>query len=259
MTIVLCGVGADAGNVAPALSVGPDGAFDYVPIPEKCATTERATYGSLHGRDGAPLADLIDRLEATADGRDGTRPEVIEHHPVHRDPNFAALTYGEHRPAYVARLRDLDPDDAVAFYTGFRKEGDGPKRRYLMGYFTVAAVTVVAADAGYEATREALADHPENAHTKRFRARGSLYYDDKDVVIVDGRAPGGLLDRAVRLTDRIENGMHVLAPSVAATLSVAPEQPVSLGGFKPAIECDASTTELVGFVENRLADDGARR
>lgn len=255
MTIVLCGVGADAGNVAPDLSVGPAGEFDYVPIPEKCATTERATYGSLRGRDGAPLADRIDRLEATADGRDGTRREVVENHPVHRDPNLAALTYGEHRAAYVARLRELDPGDAVAFYTGFRRDG-GPKRRYLIGYFAVAEPpTVVPADAGYEATREALADHPENAHTKRFRARGSLYYDGKDVVLVDGRAPGGVLDRAVRLTERIENGMHVLDEGVADALSVRPDRPVSLGGFKPAVACDASTTDLVAFVEERL-DDG---
>lgn len=255
MTIVLCGVGADSGNVAPDLSVGADGAFDYVPIPEKCATTERETYGSLRGRDGAPLADRIERLEAAADGRDGTRRSVVEHHPVHHDPNLRALTYGEHRAAYVARLRDLERGDAVAFYTGFRHDG-GPKRRYLIGYFAVADRTVVPADAGYEATREALADHPENAHTKRFRARGSLLYDDKDVVVVDGRAPGGLLDRAVRLTDRIESGMHVVAPDVVDALSMRPERPVSLGGFKPAIACDCSTTNLVAFVEERLADDG---
>ncbi|MFC7195034.1 hypothetical protein ACFQL4_10845 [Halosimplex aquaticum] len=144
MTVVLCGVGADTGNVRPVPAVDPAGRFEYVPIPEKGATSETATYGTLdcRHRDGS-LADLLDGVRPASDGDWLTDPEAIRDRPVHRDPNFEALTYGEHRPGYVAKLRDLDPGDAVAFYGGFPGPETDYKHRYLFGYFTVAESPVV--------------------------------------------------------------------------------------------------------------------
>ena len=69
VTVVLCGVGADTGNVRPVPAVDADGRFEYVPIPEKAATAETATYGALSQRFGdESLADLLDELEARARG-----------------------------------------------------------------------------------------------------------------------------------------------------------------------------------------------
>ncbi|MFC4357216.1 hypothetical protein ACFO0N_04540 [Halobium salinum] len=269
MTVVLCGVGGDAGNVAPDPTVDPDGRFEYVPIPEKCDTTESRSYGTTPLRHGdGTLADRVDWLQSRGD-YDGGRPEVVATHPLHHDPNFEHLTYGEHRrrpSPYVQTLAALDPGDAVAFYTGLRPEDGGKKHRYLVGYFAVAAVTVVDPDLPVAEKRDLLRRHPHNAHTKRFEARGALYYQDPDtdapvkpVVIVDGRAPGGLLDRAVKLTDRLERRMFRLSPAVQEALRpldrdgdpVPEEESVSLGGFKPVVACDVDLGEFVDWVETR--------
>jgi len=67
LTVVLCGVGADTGNVRPVPRVDGDGRFDYVPIPEKGPTTEEATYGSLESRHGdGSLAETLDGIRPGA-------------------------------------------------------------------------------------------------------------------------------------------------------------------------------------------------
>lgn len=269
MTVVLCGVGGDAGNVAPDPTVDDAGRFEYVPVPERCDTAETRSYGTTPLRRGdGTLADRIDWVEPKGD-YDGGRPEVVRTHPVHHDPNFEHLTYGEHRrrpSPYVQTLRGLDPGDVVAFYTGLRPADGGKKHRYLIGYFAVSSVALVDPDLPVAEKRELLADHPHNAHAKRFEARGALYYQDpatdapvKPVVVVDGRAPGGLLDRAVKLTDRLERRMFRLAPDVRELLRpldrdgdpVPGSESVSLGGFKPVVACDVDPGEFVAWVEER--------
>lgn len=266
MTVVLCGVGGDAGNVSPDPTVD-DGRFEYVPIPEKCDTTEARSYGTTPLRHGeGTLADIVDWLKPKDEGVDGDDPEVVRSHPLHRDPNLEHLTYGEHRrrpSPYVQTLAALDPGDVVAFYTGLRPVGGGKKHRYLIGYFTVDSVTLINPDLSAEEKRDLLARHPHNAHAKRFEARGALYYQDPSTdapikpVVVDGREPGGLLDRAVKLTDRLERRMFRLAPDVQAALRpldrdgdpVPEDESVSLGGFKPVVACDVDADEFVAWVE----------
>jgi hypothetical protein len=269
MTVVLCGVGGDASNVAPDPTVDDAGRFEYVPVPEKCDTTETRSYGSTPLRHGdGTLADVVDWLEPKGD-YDGSRPEVVRNHPLHHGPNFEHLTYGEHRrrpSPYVQTLAALDPGDAVAFYTGLRPTGGGKKHRYLIGYFAVSAVTLIDPDLPHEEKRDLLARHPHNAHTKRFEARGALYYQDPEtdapiepVVVVDGRAPGGLLDRAVRLSDRLERRMFRMAPDVQEALRpldrdgepVPTDESVSLGGFKPVVAFDVGLGEFVEWTEER--------
>jgi hypothetical protein len=264
MTVVLCGVGADTGNVRPVPRVDAAGRFEYVPIPEKGATTETATYGELPARttDGV-LADLLDRIRPGSDGDWCTDPSAIAARSVHRDPNLEALTYGEHRPPYVAALAALDPGDVVAFYGGFRGPDTDVKHRYLFGYFTVDANPVVL-DPGMDddAIADALAAHPENAHAKRYAAHGSLYYHDESfagrtepVVVVPGREPGGVLDRAVRLSDHRVGPNYYMADDVQAALD--PDRGgahgTHLGGFKPAITCDVTSDAFRAFVDERVS------
>ncbi|MFC6726514.1 hypothetical protein ACFQE1_19530, partial [Halobium palmae] len=200
MTVVLCGVGGDAGNVSPDPTVDGTGRFEYLPIPEKCDSAETASYGTIPLRHGeGTLADRIDWLKPKAEDLDGDDPEGVRTHPLHRDPNFEHLTYGEHRrrpSPYVQTLAALDPGDVVAFYTGLRPEDGGKKHRYLIGYFAVDSATLIDPDLPAEEKRALLARHPHNAHAKRFEARGALYYQDPDndapvkpVVVVDGREP----------------------------------------------------------------------
>ncbi|QLH77844.1 hypothetical protein HZS55_11285 [Halosimplex rubrum] len=262
MTVVLCGVGADTGNVRPVPGVDAEGRFEYVPIPEKGATAETATYGSLDCRHGeGTLADLLDGVRPGSDGEWVTEPAAIRDCSVHRDPNFEALTYGEHRPGYVAKLRELDPGDVVAFYGGFPGPDSEYKHRYLFGYFTVAEPPVVLDPETDRADVEAtLAEHPDNAHAKRFARHGDLYYHDpaftdrpRPVVIVPGEAPGGVLDRAIRLSDRRRGPNYYMSEAAAAALAPASatDRGTHLGGFKPAVRCDVPAEAFLAFVDER--------
>ena len=248
MTVVLCGIGADSGNVRPVPALRADRRFEYVPIPEKGPTTTSDTFGNLERRliEGA-LADGIEAIRPRSRGEWITDPDAIATQPVHRDPNLSALTYGEHRPGYVRRLRALEPGDAVGFYTGLRTGEDATLHRYLVGAFTVAdSPTVLSPEDPPDRIESTLARHPANAHRHRLAANGRLYYHDPaftdrpgDVVIVDGTRPGGLCDRAVRLSGRREGSHYYLRRDRETALAPADGRSngVYLGGFKPAIEC----------------------
>jgi hypothetical protein len=200
MTVVCCGIGADTTNVelrdSRVPTVGSDGEFEYVPIPEKThETSERRPYGDRPLRYGdGTMADLLAELvpDPGGDAEPVTDPDAIAAYPPHDDPNLDALTYGEHRPGYVNRLAALEPGDAVGFYTGL-EDAAGRLHRYLVGWFRVSGVTVVGADDDRETKREKLARHPQNAHTKR-AVDGRPYRDDRRVVLLDGDE-GGLFER----------------------------------------------------------------
>jgi hypothetical protein len=260
VTTVLCGVGGDTGNVRPVPQVDSQGRVEYLPIPEKGPTDGAATYGDLPQRHGdGTLADLLAGVRPNSDGSWITDADDIRDQPVHRDPNFAALTYGEHRPGYVTLLRELSAGDVVGFYGGFPGPETEYKHRYLFGYFTVAAEPLVL-EPGMSTSRKAeiLSAHPENGHAKRFAGNGDLYYHDPEftdrprpVVIVPGREPGGLLESAIKLSDRRRGPNYYMAEDIVERL--APQRRtdhgVHLGGFKPAVPCEASAAHFEQFVQ----------
>ncbi|PSQ06366.1 hypothetical protein BRC95_05785 [Halobacteriales archaeon QS_5_68_33] len=225
MTVVLCGVGADTGNVRPVPGVDAEGRFEYVPIPEKGATTETATYGSIpcRHRDGV-LADLLDGVRPGSEGEWLTDGAAIRDQPVQ---------------AY--------------------------KHRYLFGCFTVAeAPTVLDPDMAREDKRALLDAHLGNAHRNRFEGRGDLYYHDptftdrpRPVVVLPGREPGGLLDRAVRLSDRRRGPNYYMSEDVAAVLEPATETDhgTHLGGFKPAVRCAVDPGRFRSFARRNESRD----
>ena len=262
MTVVLCGVGADTGNVDPVPPVADDGRFEYVPIPEKGPTSETATLGTMARRYGeGSLADLLDRVRPGSEGDWTSDDAAIRDQPVHHDPNFDALTYGEHRPGYVAKLRTLEPGDVVAFYGGFPSPSAAYKHRYLVGWFTVERAPASLDPGASHAEKAAVFDdHPHNAHAKRFAAHGDCYYHDpaftdrpETVAVVPGREPGGLLDRAIRLTDRRQGPNYYMAAGVADALDPASvgENGVHMGGFKPAIRCAIDAERFRRFLDDR--------
>lgn len=202
MTVVFSGIGCDTTNAGAVAPYG-SGAFEYVPIPEKTReTTETETYGSwsLRHRAGVAASLFSSITPDPATGQTYSDEETIRSWPVHHDPNFEALTYGEHdRGSYIDRLRTLDPGDVVAFYAGL---DDGTRtHRYLVGYFTVAELVDIPPETPPERAAEHFDDHPENAHAKR-ATDGHRYYDDEHVLLVDGTEPGGLFDRdPIRLSE----------------------------------------------------------
>jgi hypothetical protein len=226
MTVVFAGVGADDSNVNAHAPLYPDGRFEYVPIPEKTRETdEPESYGSWGFRyDDRVAADLTNRLDTYPEdgGAETVRGDAVADWPLHHDPNFEAMTYGEHREGfgqYVSRLRRLEAGDVVAFYTSLVEDASDRKHRYLVGYFTAETVTVVESDDAPDVKAEKLADHPENAHAKR-ASDGEPFYDDKRLVLIDGREPGGLFERdPIRLSEYRERpdgrGGYYLDPAPA--------------------------------------------
>jgi hypothetical protein len=234
--IVLSGVAADTTNAEPTPCLYDDG-FDYVPIPETArdATAETRTYADIETRGGS--ADgYLDRV-FPGGGDEAVEGDALSDFPVHHDPNFEALTYGERRPAYVKRLRRLEEGDAVAFYTGLREAtGDtsgGPLHRYVFGYFVVDDVVYFDALDDDEARRR-IREHPENAHTKRFEATGKV---DENLVIVEGKE-GGILDEAARISKRVPSGHYYLRDELQDALDPEPsgrdDRNAYLGGIKQA-------------------------
>ena len=63
---LLLRVGIDRGTGGALSPVFPDGTFEYVPIPERKRTRDRASYATLVGRHGAPLANYLPRKLAQA-------------------------------------------------------------------------------------------------------------------------------------------------------------------------------------------------
>ncbi|RQH00419.1 Nmad3 family putative nucleotide modification protein [Natrarchaeobius oligotrophus] len=270
MTVVLAGVGADSTNLGALGPLYDDGRFEYVPIPEKTReTSESETLGSwsLRGGDGvaADLTTRIDPQPVRGEG-DSVNGDELASWPLHHDPNFEALTYGEHRTSgYVSRLRALSPGDVVGFYAGLRRTDGDRAHRYLIGYFTVETVDVVTPETPPNERAAILESHPDNAHTKR--ARGDeLYLADKTVVFVDGCEPGGLFERhPIRLSDYYvrqgnERPQYYLRDDVAAAWNVRE------GGanmmFKPAYRCELSGEAFrrhVGLPGRRSANDAKIR
>ncbi len=246
MTVVLCGIGADSTNVGTLAPIRTDGTFEYVPIPEKTETTEELTFGTWPLSTGETAADLTSSIRPRPITEPAFRTDP-EEWPLHHDPNFEALTYGEHRPAYVDRLSRLSSGDLVGFYAGLRDE-EGRAHRYLIGWFSVEQVHLV--DPGDRAAaRRAFAACPENAHAKR--AEGDEpYVDDRRIAVVEGREPGGLVER-----DPLRLSEYAVAPgnSVAQYYlrgSVRDALRVTEGRenmqFKPAYLCECPAA---GFAE----------
>ncbi|QFU83976.1 Nmad3 family putative nucleotide modification protein [Natronorubrum aibiense] len=266
MTVVLAGIGADSTNFGALAPLYDDGRFEYVPIPEKTRETdETATLGSwdLRGSDGT-AASLTTRIkpQPIGDAKTTVTGDALESWPFHRDPNFEALTYGEHRTSgYVSRLRALESGDVVGFYAGLRRPDGDRAHRHLIGYMTVDRVDVVTPDMPRDEREAILEAHPENAHTKR--ARDGECYLGKPVVLIDGREPGGLFDRhPIRLSDYYvkpgnERAQYYLRDEVAT------EWNVRAGGenmmYKPAYRCELSGEafcQQVGLPGKRTADEG---
>ena len=273
MSVLLVGIGADTTNCTPTPPVFDDGRFEYIPIPERSGpsgTTEHRTYGNtpLQHADTS-LAGFVERIYPTGQPTSRRTGDAIANWPLHHDPNLEALSYGEtiSRASYVHRLRDMEPGDVVAFYTGLQAAANGPRHRYLIGAFTVNMV-FDCQRIPYNGSHRPLRELPkatrtahmeslaENAHAKRFLATGELLAPDDGVVIVDGREPGKRFERAVQISadgggphyylrDELEEKWQPESTGDARTSTY-------LGGIKPAILLDISPASFWETVEAYL-------
>lgn len=245
--VVLVGIGGDSTNIKPVPRVQPEGTFEYIPIPEKRRkdTVESRTYGNTLLRNtNASIASVIDAIDPRGESQHNVSGEELEDWPLHHDPNFSSFTYGEspNRPAYVKRLRRLEPGDLLAFYTGLRGEGRYT-HRYVIGYFTVREVVDFRDIDGRkfnELPREkqigVMERYSENAHAKRYFASGGISGDG--LVIIDGRKPGGLLRHASRISTHMHACHHYLRDELQEKFDPEsggdPDRNAYLGGVKQA-------------------------
>lgn len=271
MTVALLGVGADSTNSSPTPPIYPDSTFEYIPIPESRGpegTTETRTYGNTGLRhQDISMANYLDSIEPKEDDGPRVTGNQLADWPLHYDPNFEALTYGEttSRGAYTKILRGLDEGDIVAFYTGLRGEDASYRHRYIIGYFTVEEIVdcqslrydgqeVSFSDLPSNQQSELMESHSENAHAKRFRASGAIANND-GLVIVEGKKPGGLLDKAFQISEHSGGGHHYLTDelqqSFAPDQGGNPERNAYLGGIKKGHRLDIPSREFRDIVEQR--------
>lgn len=206
MTVVLIGIGADGDNTDPIPSLGEDGTFDYLPIPETEASTG-PTYSEFDlPNHGGTALDFVKKIRLGGEGEWIKDPEKIAETKLHHDPNFSELTYGDVASTTKGkRIRsDLGKGDIIGFYAGLQSDY---KHRYILGYFTVEEID------------DDPASHPANAHGRRVQATGNPKHDD--LVIVDGKKPGGLLQQPYRISEKIDRPpWHRVSKEAATTLNI---------------------------------------
>jgi hypothetical protein len=119
MKALLVRIGVDQAYGAWNAPVDAEYRFVYVPIPEKRGTPfhpglERG-YGevlpALHRFCGTHNRDLYDDLRFPAD---------LLHHPMHLDPDFECLTYGDDGGRRGAGIVGMAEGDLIVFYGGLR-------------------------------------------------------------------------------------------------------------------------------------------
>ncbi|MFC7028533.1 hypothetical protein ACFQH8_16110 [Halomicroarcula sp. GCM10025710] len=126
--------------------------LEYVPIPEAYESSECGTFGTIsrkpdegHLRQVSAsedtLSDVLDEIMPREGEGDTVKGAELESYPIHWDPNFSELTYGEVKTANKNQIKQPDQGDVLAFYTGLTSPGSGTPHRHIIGYFTVNRVT----------------------------------------------------------------------------------------------------------------------
>ncbi len=193
------------------------------------------------------MAEYLDYIQPQPNKNKKITGERLANWPLHYDPNFEALTYGETitRRSYTKILLNLKEGDIVAFYTGLRGKEADYTHRYIIGYFTVNEIIDMQnlptkqkmsfSDLSLDEQKAFMKKHRENAHAKRFLANERIF-DEDGLVICDGKKPGRLLDKAFRISKHREAGHHYFTDELQVKFSPEPggnpERKGYLGGIK---------------------------
>jgi Nucleotide modification associated domain 3 len=184
MKALLIRIGVDQAYGGWNAPVDAEGRFVYVPIPEKRGTLfhlglERQ-YGevlpALHRFCGEHACDPYDDLAF---------PQDLLDHPMHLDPDFECLTYGDVGSRRGAGMVNMGDGDLLVFYGGLRPIHCCQRKLIyaLMGLYVVEEV-VRASDVPQ--------DHWfENAHVRK-KKRGTT-----DIVVRAKPKVSGRLDRCI--------------------------------------------------------------
>jgi hypothetical protein len=164
--------------------VDADGRFVYVPIPEKLGTP---FHPGLERRYGEVLPALHRfRQEHDCDlCGDLSFPQELLQHPMHLDPDFECLTYGDKGRRRGAGMVNMGAGDLLVFYGGLRPVHSCEEKLIyaLMGVYVVQEVVSAASVPPQR--------WYENAHVRRSR-RGQ-----SDIVVRARRNLSGRLERCI--------------------------------------------------------------
>lgn len=184
MKALLVRIGVDQAYGGWNAPVDAEGRFVYVPIPEKQGTffhpgLERR-YGevlpALHRFCGERECDLCADLRF---------PRSLLDHPMHLDPDFECLTYGDVGSRRGAGMVNMGAGDLLVFYGGLRPVHSCEQRLIyaLMGMYVVQEVVSVA--------RVPPDRWHENAHVRRIK-RG-----ETDIVVRARPGVSGRFERSI--------------------------------------------------------------
>ena len=196
---LLLRVGIDKGSGGCVAPIFEDGSFEFIPIPEFRATTEKRVYANMIGKSGRRIADFV--------------PSKIKYSHPHYDPEFETFTYGDPTKTKRSQLKKLSPGDLLIFYTGLKPpDGKDKPRLYVIGYFEVEKVYDFEEIEDYDSVFRAI---PNNAHSKIYFRLKELGVDfkDKNLVIVKGNPDSSkLLTKALPLGNENDMMLRELEP-----------------------------------------------
>ena len=199
--IFLANVGANASHRFGS-PVFPDGAFEFLPIPES---------PNLRGSHAVRYRDLRSHYDAE---RDLLRymPERLRDAAAHADPEFITFTYGDNceRSPRAASLKRIEASDYLFFIARLERWDGGVPTGvygfYLIGFLEVEAIL---RDVTERPPRGLLARFGRNAHVRRGLADGRLW--DRFWVFAGSSTRSRRFDRAVPVTRELADRVFTAA------------------------------------------------
>jgi hypothetical protein len=157
------------------------GRFVYVPIPEKQDPLRNLV--RRYDEVLPALKSFSDDLNLSSD-LIPRFPHKLLGCPMHLDPDFEHLSYGDNGANRGAKLRDFERDDLLAFYAGLRPVGDHKRLLYaIIGLFVVKEVV--------EAKHVPQERWHENAHTRKIKI------GEPDIIVRGQKSKSGRLERVI--------------------------------------------------------------
>ncbi len=200
MKALLVRIGVDQAYGGWNAPVDAEGRFVYVPIPEKRDTPFHKGLERRYAEVSPALQRFCDdhacRLE-----KDLRFPESLTEYPMHLDPDFEYLTYGDEGGRRGARMVDMVEDDVLVFYGGLRPVHRCEQKLIyaLMGIYFVREVLHVSSVPP--------ARWIENAHVRKSN-RGST-----DIVIWAKPNVSGRMEKCIPIGEW-RNGAYRVRPDL---------------------------------------------
>lgn len=202
MRAILIRVGADktagGGGWSAPVDAG-SGRFVYIPIPER---TTDFHLGCERRYDEVcdPLLDFL--AEHRADGQYWRRRVHGKRGlPMHLDPDYEHLTYGDRGSVRGRDLRGFGRDDLMVFYSSFRPIGSADRLVYaVVGVFVVDEVVKAPS---VEHTRR-----HENAHTRKAQV------SEDDIVVRARAGVSGRCERCIPIGEKRGTSNYFLRPDI---------------------------------------------